>query len=381
MLKYHYYLIICFLVFPLVILTSSTAFSVTVFKYKYEGVEMMVKGTVSQKYSDNFRFEVEDQADASYFTTLGLDAELKYEGKRQSLNLRGKINYWFDTEEFDDERVSENLSLEYHRDLSKYHRLSLSDRFSHTRFPISFEEEFGRTGAKLDDYKNIFTLSYSRDISEDITIATDYSNFLYWTSKEEVSRDSVQHKTGFNVGYTYSPATSIRLSYSYSISEFEEADEISFHSVSTGLSRVITERLHLDVSIGWSFTSAEEDSFTLSVSLANEIDEKSDASLLFSRSIRTSHEGDVFRSWEISGEIDRKLLEGLNGSLSGFYGEGEFISAGREDKFLGISANINYIINRYLSAGVSYTLSHLDSNIESREYMRNTISVGASLTF
>jgi hypothetical protein len=363
----------------LVLFTFSPAFSVI--ELKYEGWEMSVKGSIAEFYSDNLFFDTDEDQDAKWVTSLNLNVNAHYTGERQSLEMRGSINAWVNNDDFKDERVSESVYLDYHRDLSEYHRFNLRNSFHHTRFPTTFEEEFGRKSADLDDYRNNFNLDYSRDISENHTITTHYSNLVYWTSKEEdVSRDSVQNAIRVSLNYKFDIATTTRLAYGYSHRNFEGSDNISIHSVGAGLRRYITKRLFVDGNIGWQ-TSSDTDSLAFLVNLEYEIDEKSNAGLYYSNTIRTSNDGDTFDSWQISGDINRRFLEDFNANLRGFYGEGEFESTGIEDRFSGASVSLSYVISEHLSARFSYYLSNLDSDDKSREYTRNSIGAGLVYSF
>jgi hypothetical protein len=253
----------------------------------------------------------------------------------------------------------------------------------HSRFPVSFEEEFGRTSSKLDDYRNTVAFNYIHGVSEAITVRVKYDNSIFWTSEEEVSRDSVRNRAGINTTYQYDVATSFKLSYEYTIREYEEADEISIQSVNVGLARLITEEVHFDGRMGLQFTPTGSDTFTWGISIVSDLDldEKTDVDLSFEKLFRTSSDGDVFRSWEISGNLERELLRALRGGISGFYGEGEFDLSGREDRFMGASCYTAYTFNKYLGASLGYTYSNLDSNEDDNEYTRNTIRTGITLSF
>jgi hypothetical protein len=370
-----YYIFIFFLIFLSIVFTSSQAFSVI--ELKYEGWEMEVKGSIQELYTDNLFFDTDEDQDAEWVTALNLNINTIYSGRRQDISLSGGINFWVNNDDFKDERVSEYVTLSYRRDLSEYHRFNLTNGFSHTRFPVTFEEEFGRKSADLDDYRNVFGLNYSRDVRDNLTVSTYYSNVVYWTSREEdVSRDSVQNTLRVSAEYQYNVATATRLLYSYSHRNFEGADNIFIHSVAVGLRRFITKSLYCDGNIGWQAASSDTESIASLVTLNYEVDEKSNASLHYSNTISTSNDGDTFDSWQISGDIDRNLLKDFNANLRGFYGEGEFESTGIEDKFSGASASLTYVIREDLNAIFSYTLSNLESNDEDREYTRNSISAG-----
>jgi hypothetical protein len=363
----------------LIFFTFSPAFSII--ELKYEGWEMSAKGSISEFYTDNLFFDTDEDQDAEWVTALNLNVNVGYAGKRQGFNLGGGINLWVSNDDFEDERVSSYISLNYRRDLSEYHRINLSNSFTYTSFPTTIEEEFGRKSADLDDYRNDFRLNYSRDVSEKLTINTYYSNLVYWTSKEdEISRDSVRNAIRLSINYNYSAATTARLFYGYSIRNFEGADNIRINTAGAGLRRHITKRLFVDGNIGWQ-ASSDTDSIAFLVSLDYAIDERSNAGLNYSNTIETSHDGDTFDSWQISGDINRKFLVNFDSKFRGFYGEGEFESTGVEDKLSGFSASLGYVISNNLSAQFYYILSNLDSDDESRDYTRNTISAGLVYSF
>jgi opacity protein-like surface antigen len=126
--------------------------------------------------------------------------------------------------------------------------------------------------------------------------------------------------------------------------------------------------------------SLGSDLFTFSGGLNNSIDERSNADLVFSRSTTVTREGEVFENWQISSGYNRIILEDFAASLSGFYGEGKF-GSGIEDKFTGLSGSLSYAVTEHISADAGYSISDLDSSDKSRDYTRNTISAGLTITF
>lgn len=375
------YLIILSLTPLFLALLSSTAFSAI--ELKYEGWEMRVEARISEMYHDNLTFTKEDKV-GELLTTFSLSMNVDYTGRRRGVGLAGHITRWFRNDDFDEVRGSENLQLRLRYEFSEYDSISLEDSFAHSRYPMEFEEEFGRFTAEQDVYSNRVNLNYSREISEHFRINTNYTNGIYWTS-ESTSGDSIENGIGLYLDYLHSAATSASLGYNYSTREFEESGNVSVNSINTGLRHYITQRLSLDGRVGLTFVSpADDNDFTASsfdISLTNEIDARTTGRLSFSKGVHTTLEGDVFSSWQVSASLNRQFLENLNGSVSGFYGEGDFTSIDVRDKFLGASGGLNYIFGKHLTGNIGYTYSNLNSTNEDRGYISNVISSGVTLTF
>jgi hypothetical protein len=372
--------------FPLS-LFPSTAFPVEIMRY--EGLELEFIGNLSLTYTDNYSFEEDDDKDGELFTSMSLSMNLKHEGRRQDFSLGGSIHLWlrdFDIGN-DNERVSEEVHFEYNRELSRYSSVRLYDDYSHTRFPVSFEEEFGRTGteAELDDYENTFGLGYYylRDFGT-YTAGAGYDYLIHSTSGDTYI-DSKEHRIHSRLGYNLGATSSVYLSYAYSARDFSGEDTIYIHSLGAGfyMRRPITKKTYFEGSIGISTTSLslEDKTVTGSALLVSNIDKKTDGRLLFERVLSTTNNADIFRSWRFEGDINRKLLRDLWGYLSGFVGEGEYLSTGTEERIYGVSLETRYSLNRYLNVVFGYRYSKLDTKGDKRGYARSTISGGVNLSF
>jgi hypothetical protein len=352
---------------------------------KYEGWEMTIKTRISQQYTDNLTFAREDKNKVEKFmTTLSIGLNLDYTGRRRSFGVSGKINRWLDNDNFDAIRKAEDVGIRFKHEFSEYDILSLDDLFHHSRFPVDFEEEFGRFTVDQDTYSNRFRIGYSREISEHLHFKANYNNTVYWAS-EELSRNSVVNGVGLSLNYIYSAATSASIAYNFTTRKYKESGTATMNSISAGLRKYITKRLYLDGKAGFSFISPVEgdDSVTgvYSLTATNDIDERTVGRLSFSRNVHTTFEGDVFNNWQVRADVKRDIMEDLKGSLSTFYGEGEFNIIDVRDTFFGADARLNYIFGKHLTGNLGYTYSNLDSTDEDREYKRNTITAGLTLTF
>ncbi len=118
-----------------------------------------------------------------------------------------------------------------------------------------------------------------------------------------------------------------------------------------------------------------------------EIDEETTAHISYSKGIEiSSDQEELFNSWQVNGQFSRYLLEDLHSSLSGFYGQGEFVSAGVTDTLIGayIALTYNFWKNKRgatVKGSVGYSYSNLDSTDINRGYDRNSVNLELTASF
>lgn len=109
----------------------------------YMGLGLKVNGTVSEIYSNNITFAKEDENKIEdLMTMLALGMDMKYEVERRTLGLSGQVNRRIRTESSDIQNSSENVNVYFRNEFSKYDRVKLSNIFTHTQLPGSFEIGF-----------------------------------------------------------------------------------------------------------------------------------------------------------------------------------------------------------------------------------------------
>ena len=120
----------------------------------------------------------------------------------------------------------------------------------------------------------------------------------------------------------------------------------------------------------------------ISASLTDEFDQTTRAVLSFlKQGGATSDTQDIRKSWQISLGLSKQLFARLSASLSGFFGEGKYNTSGINDKLKGVNTGLAYEINQRWVANLSYSLSDVTSNISTREYTVNRISLVATYQF
>jgi hypothetical protein len=383
----------------------------------YEGLNLKIEGQIAENYSNNITFasDNEDRIE-DLMTMLDLGLGVQYERATRVLGINGRLNRQLRTKSGDFDNSSERISIDFKNEFSKYDRIILNSSYTHTQVPglldeglnardckeledrfgvdqvrqiypecDKFEEEFGRFTGKFDSYNNIVVLNYSRDFSDLFNIRTGYSYRSHW-SPEEGTTDSYGNQASFGINYGYSAITIFSLSYSLNENRYKEGDVILMQSASIGLRRYITELLYVNGKLGMDFSSSSNN-VAVEASLAGQIDENTSANISYFQGDQISSDReDIFRSWRVTGGLTRELSEDLRSSISGFYGQGEFISISVTDSLFGGSLDVSYDFwrdkkGKNISGKLGYTYSDLYSTDETRSYSRNGVTLGLTVGF
>lgn len=384
----------------------------------YEGLTLKISGNISESYSNNVTYASKNEDSVKdLLTNFSLGAGFKYEGIRRSVELSGLLNRQILTEKGTLENSSERANVIFRNEFSKYDSITVSNTYIHTQVPGTideglnreqceklfdlfgreqvvklypecdkFKEEFGRITGKFDSYSNTVNLTYNRYLGERSNIKAGYMSGRRWSNKTGTT-DSNQNILRFDTNYGLSAATIFSLAYSYEDTRYDSGSDINIQRVNAGIRQYINELLYFEGKAGMDFSSSHNDSTNIEASFTGEIDNKTSARIAYARGVEISSDTeDVFRNWRISGNVKRELLEDLSGSLSGFYGNGDFVSAGVTDIFVGASFDISYNfwkdkLGKLVNGRLGYTYSNLDSTDEERSYSRIGLDAGLSVSF
>ena len=89
-------------------------------------------------------------------------------------------------------------------------------------------------------------------------------------------------------------------------------------------------------------------------------------------------------STSLYGEVTHKITPRIMGNLIAQYQRSEFNDGtfdGDKDNYFLLGANVDYEINQFLTAEVSYNLDRLDSDISNRSFTRNRILFGVRASY
>ncbi|MCC6325245.1 MAG: outer membrane beta-barrel protein [Candidatus Brocadia sp.] len=358
--------------------------------YNYKGFEMQVAGvSIGEEYDDNVTFSKDDRKE-DFITSLGLGLSAKYEGKLRSLELRGNIIGRIFSQNSDFTNLTEDLNVTFKNEFSRYSRMSVRNKFEHSDEPLFFREDyytqqFGRGQGRFEYFQNDFYIDYARDVTKQLTLIAKYNNVIDLLSGQDY-QDSLLNKAGVEAGYIFSSTTTSLFSYDFANRRFQDESHASIHTVTTGIKQFITEKLAFDGRTGLNYIdSFDNDHFTKPVfmtSLIYQKDTDTIARLSFEKKHETSrYEEDIFDNWRTTASVSRQLLERLRGSLSVFYGEGEYLILDTKNKLLGANSAFVYDIARNLKGNFTYTFTRSDDDPGTFYYTKNTVFFGLTAEF
>lgn len=355
-----------------------------IYAYRVGDMDIDIKGSLNEQYDDNIKFaNINPKSDL--VTILSLGADLNLRGKQQTLSLKGNIRHNMFNKYSNFSNTSEDITLKYEYDLSKYDRIAISNTFSHSQEPESFEDSFGRTSGRYSRYINRFNVDYSRDITRQTYISFRLGNETHEITNEN-SLDSVLYRIGTTLGYFISSETIFSFAYDFSQRAFDSGSKISTNTVTAAMKHYLTGQLYVEGGIGLDFidfsSAGNETQPTFSASLVNEFDDNTIGGIYFVKQYTTSSDTeDLFDSWKLSCSYGRQMIERLRCSISAFYGEGDYISLKIKDKQNGASCAVTYDINKNVQGRISYTYTNIDSTSNTREYTQNKLLLGITWKF
>jgi hypothetical protein len=352
--------------------------------YQVGNVEINTSAAVRETFDDNITYlNTDPKGDFITTATLGLSA--KYEGKAQSLDFLGQVHQEIFARNDNFDNTSYDFNLNFQKELSHYDRISIKNLFLHAQEPRSSEDAFGRTSGRYSYYKNRFSLGYSHDFSEQISLTGSYANEADLFSLSGQS-DSYLNRIGVSLEDALSSTAILLFSYDLSYRNFDPGKNALTNTLATGLRYYFTKQLYLEGNTGLDIIDSYDNRTyfkpLINLSLIDDVDKNTRANITFSHKYSTNaYEQNIFNYTQISGSVTRRLLERLAVSLNGFYGEGKYIGIDIKDKLTGAGIGFAYDIGHNIKATLNYNYERTHSNVDTREYAKNSISLGLEVDF
>lgn len=355
-----------------------------VFAYHVGNVEINPSASVRETYDDNITY-VNTDPKQDFITTATLGLSAKYEGKTESLDFLGQVHQEIFAKNDKFDNTSEDFTLNFQKEFSRYDRISLKDVFLHAQEPRSFEDAFGRTSGRYSYSKNRFSLGYSHDFSKQISLTGSYANEADVFSLSGQS-DSYLNRIGLRLEDALSSSAILLFSYGLAYRNFVPGKNALTNTLTTGLRYYFTKQLYLEGNAGVdiidSFDNRTYCKPLVNFSLIDDVDENTRTNITFSHKYSTNaYEQNIFNYTQISASVTRRLLERLAVSLNGFYGEGKYIGLDIKDKLTGAGVGFAYDIGHNIKGTLNYNYERTQSNIDTREYAKNSISLGLEVDF
>ncbi len=347
-------------------------------------LDIKLRGSLNQTYDDNIFYEKSDPK-KDYISSLSAGMSLNYEGKRTeaglSLDVAQNI-FWKYTE---NQNTTERVTAKLKQELSKFDSITISNTFAHTYEPYSFEDQFVRVSGRYSYYRNVFDIGYQKDYTEQFSAKFGYGNELDLTSRSDLP-DSYVNRLSFEGDYAFSSENIVLGAYEFLHRKLDPGGNANTHTLSTGMRHLFTEQLSLEGRVGADFIDSYSGKTYVnplwSAVLTDEISEKQSANLSYIQGYSTNPSTeDIFNSWRVSGGVNRDLFKRLSGAASVFYGRGKYVTLDIKDNLFGGYTALSYDINKNLRGDLSYTYSQTTSNVDTREYRKNVVSLGISGDF
>lgn len=354
------------------------------YAYKMGVFDVRLSGAARESFDDNVTF-AKDNKKRDYITSAKVGMEAEYEGKARSLRLSGNIlqNTFLDHVNFNS--LAQDFMADFINELSKRDRLLLSDAFSRSEEPRSFEDTFGSTSGRYRIQKNKFSFGYEREINSQYGFQARYTNAVDTYSRPDLA-DSYLNSLSFQLGYRQSSTFSFFGTYDFTYRYFDPGSRALTNALGALAHASLTPQLSLDANAGMAFlTSYDKNNYIkpwLGMSLTDEFDKNTRATISFIKRYDTnSYSQDLFGYRQTSCGLTRKVTRRLEAECSLFLGNGEYKSSGIRDRLSGVNLELRYDIKDSIRAEITYGYSSLNSNLSTREYAKNVVSLGLNVKF
>ncbi|MCA9407880.1 MAG: outer membrane beta-barrel protein [Candidatus Omnitrophica bacterium] len=343
-----------------------------------------IQGSLMEQYDDNIT-EVNSNEIDDFITRANIGLGLNNEGKTYSLELGASITQEIFAENDQFNNNSQEVNLNLNKQFSDKDRIQVTDRFRNSESIEDFEDAFGRQSGRFSAIRNNVDAFYTREFTPKFSSILHYGNEVYETD-DSTRDDSLLQKYGLELQYKHSSKTIFLAGYEYSEIEFDPGADANVQKMFGGIRYYLKDTMYIEGRAGNSkvdsFTGADSNEPHYQVTFSNIIDDLTQFTLTYLNETATnSYTEDVFESWRINANLRRQLSERLNAALSLFYGEAEFQTLNIGDDTAGASAWLGYDLTEDLKVFCSYSLYDKDSNVVTRDYKKNLVTLGLTFDF
>lgn len=352
--------------------------------YEIKGTEITPLAGIEETYDDNIAFTKAGKED-DFFTTLSAGITADYKDKLKSWGINANVHRQIFAQKRSFNNTSEDVTVIFSEELTKYQRVNLKNAFTHTYEPASFQESFGRTSGRYSYYMNQFHLEYARELSKQRTFSAAYSNEIN-EFRRAGQDDSFENSLSAQLDMDLNSTSDVLLLYKFSARDFNSGGNAFQNTLAAGFKQYLTKQLSYNAQAGIDFISSYSDKNYIrplfSFALTDEIDDKTSVGLEFLKETsKNPYIADIFDSRKAGLSLTRQLSEKSSFTISGFYGQGKYPESAISDRLAGAEASYTYELSKRTELNLSYLYSKIGSTDESREYKKNGLSLGLRAEF
>ncbi len=344
--------------------------------------EVDVEIGIKETFDDNIDSASSNEKD-DFITSIYLTGKAVYETKTDKVSVTGNMvqNLFMDHSEYD--KNSQILTCSYEKYISKFFSFDVFERFSHGDEPVDFENSFGRPTGRYSQYNNEFAINGTYDVNQRLQIVGTYGNTINRVPKSRGS-DTMMNRVRINSFYSFDSTRMCRAFYECSVRSYKPGGTITRQSIGGALRYYVKPYLYGDGGMGCDFLDSNglETKPQFFCSVTNEFSETTYLVASFNKSYSAqTYSEEIFKDWRLSCTLGHQLLERLHFSSSLFFGKGTYQQTGLRDTLSGGSMLLRYDFANNIRGTLSYSVSQVDSNMTTREYVRNIVSLGVNVTF
>ncbi len=370
------------LVISLVIGLSAPFYSSPVvfayYPFASKELEVGVTGSAGEVYDSNITY-AKNSKKADLITELAAGLKATYTGQKTLFDLLLNDKEQIYSKHSTYTNNSQNVRLNYQYERTKYDRIGVTGSFDHYYNPQDFEQAFGRTGGQYSYITSQTGVSYTRDVSQRLSLTAAAGGGINILEKE-AGTNSYQLRAGLSGIYSLSNKWSLLGAYDFNFREFKNGPNTGIHAMTGGTRYYFTDRLFWDGIGGLSIATGSSGDVKVNpyieTSLNGEIDKKTTAKILFSQKTETtSYEESLFQQWRTSVVLTRQLWARLGANFSAFYGQGKYTALNQKDDYLGVNGGLSYEINEHFKITANYAFTNQTSKPSSNDYTKNVASL------
>jgi hypothetical protein len=352
--------------------------------YEVGGFDWKPTFSVDETYDNNIRY-AEDNEIGDFITTFSPGVIGVYEGKTSYASLKGALHEKVYGRYNEFNNLSEDLAGIYKQDLSKFDHFLIKDSFLHADQTSSFDEELGRVSGRYGYYKNILNTNFAHDFSSQFTGMIHFDNDYYDPGRADLV-GSVQNMFGVETDYSVSSKIVPFWFYDYSTRSYSPGGTMNRNSTGLGGKYYLTEQLYANAKIGADFIQPVVGDDIVRpqyfLGLTDELDPTTIYGASFIRHYEDSaYDQKLLNDWRFSLNWGKQVLERLQAIVSAFTGGGKFEPDGAKERLNGIGVVFNYEATPNSTVSVGTTFVDKNSNDDTRDYNKNTVSLAWKLKF
>ncbi|MEO7934401.1 MAG: outer membrane beta-barrel protein [Chthoniobacterales bacterium] len=345
--------------------------------------------SLNQGYDDNI-YTTHDNKQGSFFTSGSIGANVKFSDGRTSLEaaLSAGGSYYYDRDDSFDPDIT--LNVDFSHVFSPKLRLDITTYLAYQAEP-DFQIGFGQNRRSGNYFYGNIGFSLAQTFTRRFSVVYGYTvgGVYYDESSIADISNRIEQTYSLQLRYLIQPTISLVGEYRFGIVTYDAANRDSTSNYAlVGVDFTLNRRLTASIRAGAQFRSSDdvgdETSPFVESTLTYKYGDRSSIQWLNRYGFEESEFGfgSTRKTYRTGLTINQRVSSRISANGGVFYTTSDYSGAfGDSEQTLDLNAGLIYSVNRLLSLQTGYTYTKVYSDFSLREYDRNRIYLGATLTF